>query len=58
MKTVKKSTIKINMSFLYAVNICITSLEDGAEEGKKIAREELRKYGAALDLLKKQGHIK
>jgi hypothetical protein len=46
---VKKQTIDISLNWAQAVEICIRVLEAGTEEGKRIARAELRRMGKILD---------
>lgn len=47
-------TIDATPSFEGAVNMCLVVLENGTEEGKEIARDELRRYARELDRLAKQ----
>jgi hypothetical protein len=44
-------TIDLTPNFEQATNMCIVVLENGTYEGKKEAREELRRYARELDRL-------
>tara|TARA_R100001244_G_scaffold125102_1_gene95054 strand:+ start:246 stop:422 length:177 start_codon:yes stop_codon:yes gene_type:complete len=54
----KQETINICPSWRGIANTCIMILEVGNEEGKQIAKEEIRKMGDILDNLneKKDSH--
>jgi putative ubiquitin-RnfH superfamily antitoxin RatB of RatAB toxin-antitoxin module len=58
MKTKKIKSIKIELSYTYAMKLCILTLDAGTVEGKAIARAQLLEMAGALDTLKKLGHIK
>jgi hypothetical protein len=47
-------TVDATPSFEGAVNMCLVVLENGTEEGKAIARDELRRYARELDRLAAQ----
>ena len=46
-----KETINIAPSFHAAAGCCILTLESASEEGKRIARAEIRRMGKLLDEL-------
>lgn len=48
------NAINMTPTFEAAVNMCIIALENGTNEGKQIAREELLRYGRELDRLASQ----
>lgn len=48
-------TIDMTPSFAQAVEMCLVVLENGTEEGKATARNELMRYGRELDRLKASG---
>ena len=45
----KPATIDLTLTWQGVLPILIAALEDGTEEGKKIAREELRRMAKAAD---------
>ena len=51
-KKTRITHIDCTPTFLWATNVCLMSLEGGTLEGKKLAREELRRFAIELDRLK------
>lgn len=48
------ASIQITPTFAQSTEICIAALESGTDEGKRIARAELRRYAKELDRLAEQ----